>query len=115
MIQAPRRATFSAERLMDTEDPSGLHLYNQAEATIEDLPLEDGGAERVVRLRFHTSLLTMQGESPSVSPWLIFPLAALDRLSEQLASLSESAKRWQPGSDFPAVGLNIGVQPTPQD
>jgi hypothetical protein len=101
--------------MTNQQSEEGLHLYDHADATFEDLPLEGGGQERVVRLRLKTSLLTTMGESPSSTPWVIFPLVALERLSEQLAVISESAKRWTPGAAFPIVGGNLGVNPAPQD
>jgi hypothetical protein len=89
-----------------------FHHYAGAEAFIGDIPMSEGAPKRYVKFKIHTVVMAPEGEARDSSQWIFIPLDDLDQFSAQLAAMSESAKRWSPGSEFQTVGENIGVMNT---
>ncbi|KQW51208.1 MULTISPECIES: hypothetical protein [unclassified Roseateles] len=97
---------------MDFIDPNEeFHHFGGAEAFIGDLNM-NGTSTRYLKLRINTTVIAEPGPTPSHTQWVFIPVADLDRFSAQLAALSESAKRWTPGTTLQSVGENIGVMNT---
>ncbi|WP_457356246.1 hypothetical protein [Roseateles sp. P5_D6] len=88
-----------------------FHHFGGAEAFIGDLEMGFTPV-RYLKFRINTTIIAEPGRTPSHTQWVFIPVADLDRFSAQLAALSESAKRWTPGTTLQSVGENIGVMNT---
>lgn len=96
-------------------DPAeDFHHYAGAEAFIGDIPREDGTTARYAKFKIHTAVVRAdaQAEGEASTQWIFIPVDDLDQFSAQLAAMSESAKRWAPGTEFQSIGENIGVMNT---
>ena len=82
-------------------------FYAEAEAYVEHLPPVDGASERVIKLRFKTSDVVGNRQSKGTTPWVTFSIPIMEQLSAQLATIVETAKRWEPGSDPSPLGANL--------
>jgi hypothetical protein len=84
---------------------TNMRMYGGSEVTV----VEDADpAGRYVMLRFRTwDAISGDPQKLSPTPWVTFPVEALEGLSLQLAGIVETAKRWKPGEKADMIGPGV--------